>query len=120
MDLPQLSSEEIETIRATVPWMKIFGGGSLATFVLTLWKAFGLYRRLDDVEKELKEMRESGLMTIDYHNLLAESCQKNVKSEIEKQTTALHIKWLEEMRELREDSLQQWSSISLLCMGCNV
>lgn len=102
MNLQPLSPEEIEAIRNTAPWIKVLGSGTLLTLVIALWKAFGLYRRLDDVEKGLKELKDSGIMTKTQHDVLQVTCQRDVAAQIREHISDLRLEWLREMSEIRE------------------
>lgn len=102
MNLQPLSPEEIEAIRNTAPWIKVLGSGTLLTLVIALWKAFGLYRRLDDVEKSLKELKDSGVMTKTQHDVLQVTCQRDVTAQIREHISDLRLEWLKEMSEIRE------------------
>lgn len=103
MDITNVTPDEIEAIRAAAPWIKVFGSGIFISLIITLWKMFNLYKRLLDVETGVKTINSAGYMTVHHHDLLTANCQGTIKAEIDKQTTALHIKWLEEMNDLRSE-----------------
>ena len=101
MDIKPLSPEEIEYIKSTVTWTKILGSGNLFLFVVGLWKAFGIYTRIENIEKDVTSLKNSELLTVKTHDSITQSCQRDVASLVDKQVTALHIKWLEEMQDIR-------------------
>ena len=101
MDIKPLSPEEIEYIKSTVTWTKILGSGNLFLFVVGLWKAFGIYTRIENIEKDVTLLKNSELLTVKTHDSITQSCQRDVASLVDKQVTALHIKWLEEMQDIR-------------------
>ena len=101
MDMKPLSPEEIEYIKSTIPWMKVLGSGYLLSFVIALWKIFGLYSRLETLERDVKSLKTSELLTTKAHDSITHSCQRDVAALVDKQVTALHIKWLEEMQDIR-------------------
>ena len=101
MDIKPLSPEEIDYIKSTVTWTKILGSGNLFLFVVGLWKAFGIYTRIENIEKDVTLLKNSELLTVKTHDSITQSCQRDVASLVDKQVTALHIKWLEEMQDIR-------------------
>ena len=101
MDIKPLSPEDIEYIKSTIPWMKVLGSGYLLSFVIALWKIFGLYSRLETLETDIKSLKSAGLLTEKEHLAITQSCQRDVAALVDKQVTALHIKWLEEMQDIR-------------------
>ena len=101
MDIKPLSPEEIEYIKSTVTWTKILGSGYLLSFVVALWKIFGLYSRLETLESDVTSLKNSELLTVKTHDSITQSCQRDVAALVDKQVTALHIKWLEEMQDIR-------------------
>lgn len=101
MDLKPLSSEDLEYIKSSIPWMKFLGSGYAASAALLLWKAFGLYKRLSDVEKDLAEIKERELITVGEHEQITKSCQKEIVAIVDKRVSDLHIKWLEEVQIVR-------------------
>lgn len=105
MDIRPLSNEEIDTIRAVYPWMKVLGGGSFLAFVVALWKAFGLYKRLSDLEEEVKEMRVSESLTITRHEELTEVCQLKVESKIKAATDEMHDRLIGEIQKIQREMM---------------
>lgn len=103
MDITQVSPEEIEAIRTAAPWIKVFGSGLFVSLVITLWKVFGFYKRLSDVEERVESLKGAGYMTQAHHELLTTTCQAGIEAKIEKKTTELHIKWLEKINEVRQE-----------------
>ena len=101
MDMKPLSPEDIEYIKSTIPWMKVLGSGYLLSFVIALWKAFGIYTRIENIEKDVTLLKNSELLTVKTHDSITQSCQRDVAALVDKQVTALHIKWLEEMQDIR-------------------
>jgi len=101
MDLKPISSEDLEYIKSSIPWMKFLGSGYAASAVLLLWKAFGLYKRLSDVEKELAELKDKKLISSTEHEAISESCQREIVAIVDKRVSDLHIKWLEDVQEVR-------------------
>ena len=101
MDMKPLSPEDIEYIKSTIPWMKVLGSGYLLSFVIALWKIFGLYSRLETLESDVKSLKNAELLTAKEHLTITQSCQRDVAALVDKQVTALHIKWLEEMQDIR-------------------
>ena len=101
MDMKPLSPEDIEYIKSTVTWTKVLGSGNLFLFVVGLWKAFGIYTRIENIEKDVTLLKNSELLTVKTHDSITQSCQRDVASLVDKQVTALHIKWLEEMQDIR-------------------
>ena len=98
---PTFSPEEIEAIRAIVPWIKIQTGGFAGLLVLTIWRAFKLYGRLTAVEKTLSDMGLQGFLTEKSHEKIAERCRVGVSSEIAEKTNALHLILLDEISEIK-------------------
>ena len=103
MNLTPLSNEEIEAIRSAAPWVKILGSGMTLTIIIGLWKVFGLYKRLEDVEKGLNCLTQSNLLTYTRHEELTDRCRVTVDAKIDKAISELHMKWLEEMRKVSAD-----------------
>ena len=101
MDMKPLSPEDIEYIKSTIPWMKVLGSGYLLSFVIALWKIFGLYSRLETLESDVKSLKNSDLLTVKTHDSITQACQKDISALVDRQVTALHIKWLEEMQDIR-------------------
>ena len=101
MDMKPLSPEDIEYIKSTIPWMKVLGSGYLLSFVIALWKIFGLYSRLETLESDVKSLKTSELLTIKAHDSITQSCQRDISALVDRQVTTLHIKWLEEMQDIR-------------------
>jgi len=101
MDIKPLSPEEIDYIKSTVTWTKILGSGNLFLFVVGLWKAFGIYTRIENIEKDVTSLKNSELLTVKTHDSITQACQRDVAALVDKQVTALHIKWLEEMQDIR-------------------
>lgn len=102
MDIRPLTPEEVDAVRASVPWVKILGSGWLLTLVVGLWKLFGIYRRLEDVEKEVKELLDSSPMTDKRHLELTTACQSSVDAKIKAAISELHIKVVSELSEIKE------------------
>ena len=103
MDLTPLSTEDIEAIRSAVPWIKVFGTGTFLSLIVGLWKIFGIYKRLEDVEEKAKALSEANLLTITRHEELASSCKATVDAKIEKAINDLHLKWADKMEEVKGD-----------------
>ena len=101
MDMKPLSPEDIEYIKSTIPWMKVLGSGYLLSFVIALWKAFGIYTRIENIEKDVTSLKNAELLTVKTHDSITQTCQRDVAALVDKQVTALHIKWLEEMQDIR-------------------
>lgn len=101
MDMKPLSPEEIEYIKSTVTWTKVLGSGNLFLFVVGLWKAFGIYTRIENIEKDVTSLKNAELLTVKTHDSITQACQRDVAALVDKQVTALHIKWLEEMQDIR-------------------
>ena len=101
MDIKPLSPEDIEYIKSTIPWMKVLGSGYLLSFVIALWKAFGIYTRIENIEKDVTSLKNAELLTVKTHDSITQTCQRDVAALVDKQVTALHIKWLEEMQDIR-------------------
>ena len=101
MDIKPLFPEEIEYIKSTVTWTKILGSGNLFLFVVGLWKAFGIYTRIENIEKDVTSLKNAELLTVKTHDSITQTCQRDVAALVDKQVTALHIKWLEEMQDIR-------------------
>lgn len=101
MDIKPLSPEDIEYIKSTVPWMKVLGSGYLLTFVVGLWKAFGIYTRIENIEKDVASLKNAELLTVKTHDSITQSCQRDITALVDRQVTTLHIKWLEEMQDIR-------------------
>lgn len=103
MNLTPLSPEEIEAIRSISPWIKVFGTGTFLSLMVALWKVFGIYKRLEDVESYVTEAKKANLVSIKRHEELASSCKATVDAKIEKAIHELHLKWMDEMKEVRDD-----------------
>ena len=103
MDINTVRPEEIEALRAVAPWVKVLGSGLFVSLVVTLWKVFGFYKRLSDVEERVESLKGAGYMTQAHHDLLTVTCQAGIEAKIEKKTTELHIKWLEKINEVRQE-----------------
>ena len=101
MDMKPLSPEDIEYIKSTIPWMKVLGSGYLLSFVIALWKIFGLYSRLETLESDVKSLKNSDLLTVKTHDSITQACQRDITALVDRQVTTLHIKWLEEMQDIR-------------------
>ena len=103
MNLTPLSPEEIEAIRSISPWIKFFGTGTFLSLVVALWKVFGIYKRLEDVEIFVSESKKANLLSITRHEELTSTCRAAVDAKIEKAIHELHLKWMDEMKEVRDD-----------------
>ena len=101
MDIKPLSPEEIEYIKSTVTWTKILGSGNLFLFVVGLWKAFNIYTRIENIEKDVTSLKNSELLTVKTHDSITQACQRDISALVDRQVTTLHIKWLEEMQDIR-------------------
>lgn len=102
MDLKPLTSEELDAVRSLAPWIKVLGTGTLASFIVGLWKIFGLYKRLEDVEKEVKKITESNLLSSTRHDELTEQCRVTVDAKIDAALHSMHLKWLTEIEEVKD------------------
>lgn len=103
MNLTPLSPEEIEAIRSISPWIKVLGTGSFLSLVVALWKVFGIYKRLEDVEIFVSESKNANLLSTTRHEELTAACKATVDAKIEKAIHELHLKWMDEMKEVRDD-----------------
>lgn len=103
MNLTPLSPEEIETIRSIYPWIKVLGTGTFLSLILALWKVFGIYKRLEDVEIYVSESKKANLLSNTRHEELTAACKATVDAKIEKAIHELHLKWMDEMKEVRDD-----------------
>ena len=103
MNLTPLSPEEIEAIRSISPWIKVLGTGTFLSLTVALWKAFGIYKRLEDVETYVADSKRANLLSISRHEELAAACKATVDAKIEKAIHELHLKWMGEMKEVRDD-----------------
>lgn len=103
MDLKPLSAEEIEAIQNTIPWVKVLGSGWALSFIVALWKIFGIYKRLEIAENDLKILKDSNLLTLTRHEELQDSCQLAVRAQINEAINTLHFQLIDEMKEVRND-----------------
>ena len=103
MNLTPLSPEEIEALRSIAPWIKVLGTGTFLSLIVALWKVFGIYKRLEDVEVYVADSKKANLVSISRHEELAAACKATVDAKIEKAIHELHLKWMGEMKEVRDD-----------------
>lgn len=103
MPLTPITNEELETIRSIAPWIKLLGTGTLLSLVIGLWKVFGLYQRLEDVEKYTRELKELKLLGESRHEEITAANNTSIESRIERSIHSLHLKWLEEMQSVKDE-----------------
>ena len=103
MNLTPLSPEEIGAIRSIAPWIKVLGTGTFLSLIVALWKVFDIYKRLEDVEVYVADSKKANLVSISRHEELAAACKATVDAKIEKAIHELHLKWMGEMKEVRDD-----------------
>ena len=103
MNLTPLSPEEIEAIRSISPWIKVLGTGTFLSLVVALWKVFGIYKRLEDVEIFVSESKKANFLSITRYEELTAACKATADAKIEKAIHELHLKWMDEMKEVRDD-----------------